>query len=448
MNSTKVLKCGMAGLAIVGTMVACNPGAQAYRANSASSSAPKAEREAVTTYALANAALQKGDTAAALAHAERAVELSPRDLGYRMLLADLYLKSGRFQSAATTFEDVLALDPTNVRAGLSAALARTAIGQRGGAIAQLDQMHSAPAADLGLAYALAGDTARAIQLLEPAAREQGAQGRVRQNLALAYALAGDWTKARTTAAQDISPDQLNDRMQQWAALAQPAGPADQVAALFGVVPAAADEGQPVRLALAPPASDGTAFAAAEPAPQPISEAPVAIAAASDAAAPAVQTAEISDWVSAAAPEAIEPTQPVYAAAVQSLVTPQPAVIKASSVQPLVQRFEAPRAKPASQRPTGRFAVQIGAYSSPAAVQRAWASTNKRFGFTGQTPLSTVVKVGKGTFHRLSVAGFTSHGEAVRACQGIKAKGGACFVRTIAGDTPLRWASRQAGARQG
>ena len=55
----------------------------------------------------------------------------------------------------------------------------------------------------GLALALAGRAAEAIAVLEAAAREQGADATVRQNLALAHALAGDWTEARTIAAQDV-----------------------------------------------------------------------------------------------------------------------------------------------------------------------------------------------------------------------------------------------------
>ena len=37
-----------------------------------------------------------------LVHAEAAVDAAPRDAGYRMLLGDLYLKNGRFQSAETS----------------------------------------------------------------------------------------------------------------------------------------------------------------------------------------------------------------------------------------------------------------------------------------------------------------------------------------------------------
>jgi hypothetical protein len=74
---------------------------------------------------------------------------------------------------------------------------------------------------------------------------------------------------------------------------------------------------------------------------------------------------------------------------------------------------------------------------------------KRFGFNDLTPLSTTVTVpGRGTFHRLSVAGFASREAAGRTCRSIQAKGGACFVRTVAGDAPVRWASRYSVGRRG
>ncbi|WP_165356598.1 SPOR domain-containing protein [Sphingosinicella sp. BN140058] len=450
MNSSKVLKFGFAGLALAGTMVACNPGTKAFRPNSVSAQQSKSEQEALAAYAKANAASQQSDFAGALVHAERAVELSPQDVGFRMLLGDLYIKNGRFHSAETTFQDVLTLDPSNVRAGLWIALTRIAVGERAAAIAQLEDMPQAPAADLGLAYALAGETVKAVSLLEPAAREAGAAARVRQNLALAYALSGDWEKARTTAAQDIAPDQLSGRLQQWAALAKPNQPAAQVAAFVGVTPAADDAGQPARLALAPTADTGTALASAEQA----EAAPVAAVYAQEAAPAAVeapvQTADMSDWVSAR--DTQEATQPVYASAVDTLVGSQPEAIRA--VAPAKQAARSFRASPAvlsrggSARGAGGFAVQLGAFSSPAAVERAWASAYKRYGFSSQTPLSTTVKLPHGVFHRLSVAGFDSRGEAAQVCASVKAKGGVCFVRAVAGDAPVQWASRYTNIRRG
>ena len=452
----KALKFAASALAIGTTMVACSPSTQAFRAASASASAAKGDQQALVAYAAAQAAVQKGDLAGALVEAERAVALSPRDMGFRMLLGDLYLKNGRFQSAETTFGDVLTLDPGNERAQLSAALAQIALGRTASALVRLDRLaESAAPGDIGLAYALAGQPQRAIALLEPAARETGANARVRQNLALSYALAGDWQKARVTAAQDVSPAELSQRLQQWAAFAQPKASWDQVASLLNVTPAH-DPGQPERLALAPAVKAPVAMAANEvPAPEPVAIAadpvPVTLAAVPAPELPAAPVSDVPAWTSAAAeaaPEPAEESRPLYAEAVQALVGPQAPTIKAS-IQATEPRFErAPRAaapKPAAApKGPGRFAVQLGAFSSASGVERAWAQAYKRYGFTGRTPYSTTVTLPKGTFHRLSVAGYASHSEASAVCRSVKAKGGACFVRAVAGDAPVRWASRYTG----
>src|SRR4051812_19743698 len=140
MNKSVALKFAVSALAIGTTMVACKPAADASHVASASSRAPKAEQQAAELHAKAQAAAQKGKPAEALGFAERAVELSPRDVGYRMTLADLYLKNGRFQSAETTFADVQRLDPGNMRAGFQIALARIALGRPAGAVAELDRI--------------------------------------------------------------------------------------------------------------------------------------------------------------------------------------------------------------------------------------------------------------------------------------------------------------------
>ena len=149
-------------------------------------------------------------------------------------------------------------------------------------------------------------------MLEPAALARGADARVRQNLALAYALAGDWLKARTTAAQDISPAQLGARMEQWAALAQPDAGSTRVAALLGVTPVA-DPGQPVRLALAPELQETRFAEAATESPVPaeiVEPAPVEVA---FEAPPTPENAIVSAPVPLATPEMR------FAEAVQALV---------------------------------------------------------------------------------------------------------------------------------
>jgi Flp pilus assembly protein TadD len=436
------------------TVVGCKPAGSLYRPASASANVVTGEAAAAKVYEQARIAVQKADLASALGFAERAVELSPRDAGYRMLLADLYLKNGRFLSAEQAFTDVLTLDPGNNRATLSLALAQVAQGKSREAMERLDRVSSAAPADAGLAYALAGQPQRAIELLGEAARAPGATARVRQNLALSYAIAGDWQKARVIASQDLSPNDVASRLEQWASFANPTSAHLQVATLLGTSPVQ-DAGQPTRLALAPSAPEAPVFAEAPAAAS--AEAPVAVAE-TQAQTFAYSPPEHGDAF--AAPAAIEavdvpasastPAKVVtgtqFAAAVTSLVnSPEPAVEPAASAARLasapIRPFVPAKAEKKARSGQGRFVVQIGAYRSAAQVEKAWSRAIRHYRL-GNEPMSTKVSIpGKGIFHRLAVSGFHTPAEAARACQSIRGKGGNCFVRANAGDAPVRWASR-------
>ena len=477
-------------LAITATMVGCS--ANIASAQLVTQSSSRSDVQAGRLADQARSAMSRGDTAGALTFVERAVEMSPSDAGYRLLMAELYLRNGRFRSAETGFRDVISLDPGNTRAAISLALVQVAQGRNGEAVGQLSQLHGrAPASDLGLAYALAGEHGRAIEILETAARAPGANGRIRQNLALAHALAGNWQQARVIAAQDVSPAELNARLQQWAAMAQPAQAWTQVASVLNVTPAE-DPGQPVRLALAPAAPEAPVYAEAAPipAPQPVVEAPVVVAAAQPVAVEqpvqfasaqpeplsqpqpyVVPEAPIRIAAATLAPARIEvPVVPAplaaptpaqeqirTTAAVRALVhTPSEIVRPSNSVAvPLRAAFARRSPVPARTerlRASGGNApvvVQLGAFSNRQNAERAWQSAEGRFGLSGTQAMTTTIDVGGRTLHRVSVAGFASRGEAVQLCEGIRARGGTCFVRATAGDSPVRWASRNArGTRRG
>jgi Flp pilus assembly protein TadD len=443
-----VHKLTASGLVMSLAVIGCTPTGHAVRPASLSAqAAPEADGDAGKLYAQAQAKVQAGNTDEALTLAERVVELAPRDIGYRMLLGDLYLKAGRFASAEAAFNDVTALEPGNVRGSLSLALTMIAQGKKMMAIAQLEQLDgNAPAGDLGLAFALAGEHVRAVSLLESAASAAGATGRVRQNLALAYALSGDWQKARTVAAQDVSSADLPARMESWANLANPNNAHMQVPTLLGVTPAAQDPGQPVRLALAAPAP--VDFAEAVPVAAPV-QAPIeaVLKPVQEAPAVPVAVAKVETPIVSPAPAVIKPIDSAkLAAAVEALVEPRPAPIKA--VAAALPAFKPARVVQFDTRPvrqaSGRFVVQIGAYRHVIQAERAWGQAQRRYGLGAKQALSTTVSLpGRGTFHRLSVAGFASPDQATRLCGTIRARGGACFVRTIAGDQPLQYAMRNA-----
>src|SRR3546814_3831767 len=157
--------------------------------------------------------------------------------------------------------------PDNDKARVGQAVARVAQGDRAGARAALAEVRNAPADDYGLALALAGDTARAVEVLEPAARGMRGTSRTRQNLALAYALDGQWAKARTVAAQDVSPADLDRRMENWARPASPEARDMQVASLLGTTPVPGAPGPPTMPALSkPPKATATPVEMASAAP--------------------------------------------------------------------------------------------------------------------------------------------------------------------------------------
>lgn len=438
-------------------------------------------------------ALHAGHLDQAIGLMEQAVALSPRDAGYRMLLADAYLKNGRFDSARATYGDVASLDPSNVRAALSVALMQVALGNPRAAIARLDDLSGrAPVADIGLAYALAGAPDRAIALLEPAARAPEATPRLRQNLALAYALSGDWRRARAVAAQDVSPADLDARLAQWAGFARAGAANVQVASLLGVTQVQ-DPGQPVRLALAP-AADDQAVALAEaapspvPAPAPAAPAPVQVAAAetppaeapafwvptaqsyqpaepaAEAPAPAPVRAATHIAVAEAAVRAAPVPAPVraaqvraapapvspqvharYAAAARTLVTPRAPLIRASVVSPTVTPLFQ-RARPQIRSGSAPIVVQLGAFSNEANAEHAWQQASARYHLGNRRPLTTTIAIGGRTLHRVSVSGFASAADAQRLCGQIRGEGGVCFVRGAAGDASIRWAARYANPR--
>ena len=434
----------------------------------------RTDRQAETLHEQAARALRAGQLGAAQNAMEQAVALSPRDSGYRQLLADIYLKQGRFASARTTYADVLELDPSNVRAGLSVALIQIAQGNPRAAAARLGDLEGrAPAADLGLAYALAGRTDRAVQILENAARSPGATPRTRQNLALAYAMTGDWRRARAVAAQDLSPAELPARLQQWAAFARPGAGQTRVAALLGVSPVQ-DPGQPVRLALAPeavPPNQAFAEAApppvpepapveADPAPAPAQAAPVRVAEARPTEAPAFWVPSAQSYQ--APPEApveardtsSEPAPPPpevrvqYASAAHNLVTPEPALIRASAVTRVpVSPFQRARPQVSIANGSAPVVVQLGAFSNDANAERAWVQASERFGLQDRRPLTTTIDINGRRLNRVSVSGFASAGDAQRLCGQIREQGGECFVRGTAGDASIRWAARYANPRQ-
>lgn len=443
----KTLRLGTAltAIGLVGALSAC--ATSGHRTpNRASIFGDKVDKTNIGIATRAQAAIEAGDHAAAVSLAERAVGNTPNDAGFRALLGNAYFSAGRFASAESAYRDSLSLLPSQPQLVLKLALVTIAQGKTDAAIAVLDGARDVlDPSDYGLALALAGQPQAAVNVLDQAARAVGADSRVRQNLALAFALTGDWTQARNVASQDIAADQLDSRIQQWMTFAKPAKASDQVASLTGFAPAAVDPGQPVRLALQQPKND-TRLAQADPVE----------------AAPMAEVAAAEVPLEPAMAEAAEPVpSPIVAAATPVIAVEQARALAEAVTAPLVEASYvapkpglSPRAASLSDarlsvrraalgRPSGnsRSVVQLGAYGSRGFVSVAWAKLAAKYpALRGYSPTTARFESPRGTVYRLSVSGFDTGTQAKQMCASLKTKGAACFVRSVAGDVPVRLAS--------
>lgn len=415
----------------------------------------RAEKEARSEAASAQQALRAGRFAEAIGHAERAVGDQPDAADYRMILGQSYLKAGRFASARDAFADTLTLAQGNGKAALNLALAQIATGDWAGARKTLDANAAViPVSDRGLATALAGDPASAVEMLGAAVRAPEADAKVRQNYALSLALAGRWREAQAVVAMDVAPADVARRILDWSTFSRPNSASDQVATLLGVTPAV-DPGLPVALALNGAArGNATALAQAQPpidsympgqaTPDSATAAPVAVADATAASAPSTAPAQqvaavgptIAGVVFAERKEVVQPLPVAYAnsAAKRRGAAPR---LTVASVVAAARGVSAPSAPRTVAR--GSFFVQLGAYDTAGVAHDAWTRATRSYaGFASHTPQGMTVSRGGKQFYRLSVGGF-ARADAVSLCQSYRSRGGTCFVRAGAGDQVAMWA---------
>ncbi len=421
---------GLSALILGGSVMGCT-GSDGARLETAGSRTPKqAEREAD----YAGKALDKHDAAAAVSHAEAAVTLARGSASYRALLGRSYLQAGRLVSARTSFEDAVSLNAHDGRVALNLALTQIALGDWQAARQTLDRYSQAiPAGDLGLAVALSGDPAGGVTILTQAARSQGADAKVRQNLALALALAGQWNAARIVAAADMSPADVDARLEHWAVFAQPTHAADQVAALLNIHPVQ-DAGQPAALALNQAPSEGVQVAhqplpPVTDAPRPVVEQPVANEHVQGTTPAPVEFADENRSSFEEQGEVVQPIPARMVRADRTAASRKQASVRLSHISQTLE--------------TDNWYVQIGAYDSLGVARDAWSRAQRRFAFfRRKTPNGMGFSKNGVDFYRLSVGGFARE-EAEATCRQYRAQGGACFVRAHAGDRVASWVSGSA-----
>lgn len=367
-----------------------------------------------------------------LAKAEARVAKSPQNASARADLAQIYLAAGRFDSAATTFEDAVSLGDQSPRTGLSLALAYIGSGRDAQALDVLSRWRDkVPAGDFGLAVALAGKPAQGVAILSDALRGGEDTAKVRQNLAYAYALDGRWAEARVVASQDVPADQLDARMGEWASRARPDQTQARVAGLLGA-PMRADPGQPAALAL-----NGVDHAPrmAEAAP-----APVQLAAAPEAELPAVQAGErfwgaSQDTAPAAAAPAAAPVAAVIPAAYEPAPVAEPAaepafapVPEAAPSRSFAETFAAAPAPKAQARANSTtHLIQLGSFRTMEGAKRAWGIYQRRNpALRDHTLRITEAEVRGRRYFRVAAEGFDRHA-AQTLCSTVKQGGGGCFA---------------------
>ena len=335
----------------------------------------------------AQKALAKGNVDKAIGLAETLVTADPRNASYRALLGQAYLRAGRFASAATTFNDAMKLGDNSVKTALSLALADIGAGHSPEAVAILNDWRDAiPAADLGLAYALAGESGRGVAILSDALRGGDTSSKVRQNLAYAFALDGRWREARVMAAQDVPPEQLDARISDWVMKARPEDSKLRVASLLRV-PLVADMGQPAALALNASgdqeqlAAETGAVKGAAPVLAATGELPAADASADTLAhyqpadAPVATTAAPTPEAFSQAFNSTPVVQPLPQIGLEAM-TPAaaPARLAIAARPKTIAHRPGLRPRHAAAKVAGRGSshlVQLGAFASEQGARRAW-----------------------------------------------------------------------------
>jgi Flp pilus assembly protein TadD len=378
-------------------------------------------------------AMAKNKTDRALQFAELAVEAEPQNRDYRALLARVYMAKGRFVSAERTLMDVMELGQVDSRTVISLALSRIAQGNTEAALLLLDSNQSIlPVSDYGLTLALAGRSIDAINVLTHAVRTDSASSRTRQNLALAYALEGRWRDARVMASQDMSQDNVNRRIAEWAQFARPGAHALRVAGLLKVNPNMSDTGQPARLALnnVSPAEFAMADVASTEVPF-------------EAQSPTLATTELAAVEPNLVPQsagfaAVEPEGEIAAAAVPVETRIEAPLIRDSVTPTKLALADVPASSASSFGKS--HLVQLGAFSSAASAKAAWTKYSAKFGALRgfQSSHSTVTLNGR-KLTRLAVMGFGNAASASATCKQIKTQGGACFVVPNGGTQSVRMA---------
>lgn len=392
----------------------------------------------------AEVALAKGKSDKAVSHAEAAVLASPRDAYTRTLLGNAYLEAGRLASAATTFQDAIALGDDSARTVISLSLAQIGMGDRAAAIYTLESHASAiDPADFGLAIALAGQPQRGVQILANSLRAGNNTAKVRQNLAYAYAMSGQWREARLMVAEDVPADKVGERMAEWGAIAHPELYRTRVATLLKVN-IVADPGQPAMLALSN--NPNVEMLAAENTAPVVEQAPEAEFAYAEEL-PAIRSAPI-ERVNLEEEEKPAP-EPAVMASAPARPIPVPTAKPAAREVAQTKAPESVPGKPSLPGPDlslarGDYNIQLGSYFSMEDAKQGWSKFQTMYPELADAErVISKARVNGKIYYRVAAVGYAR--ESARSmCSSVKRKGGGCIA--YASSNPLPGAIRNGNIR--
>jgi D-alanyl-D-alanine carboxypeptidase len=232
---------------------------------------------------------------------------------------------------------------------------------------------------------------------------------------------------------------VDQRIVQWAQYARPGAYEVRVAGLLGVKPQA-DSGQPVRLALNAAAATDVQMAAAgtvETTKIAVADTGVELAAIGPSPITGLDTAVEDSKIAVA----VADTGPAFEAPlIKAPDGPAKASVKAEKA-PVKLAIADIKPVQTSRIVSGKYLVQLGAYSSAANAKDAWGKLVAKYGvLQGFDSASSTVTVNGKKLTRLAAMGFGNKAAADAACKAIKSKGGDCMVRTVGGEpSPVQMA---------
>ncbi len=381
---------------------------------------------------LAGEALSRGDAAAAIPLAERALESSPGDVDATLVLAQAHLVDGDPVKAADLFGNILTSDKNSVEANTGLGLSLLAQQRVSDARAVLQhaaaQKTNAQAkSNIAFALTLAGAPEDAVKLLDPVALGPDSTPKLRQNFAFALVMANNRARAYEVAGYDLDGVAAARQIATWTDVAQAPFKQrlTQMAGLTVVdasAPALAQAEIKPSTVVAPVMATEKALApekmAATDLPQTGVETP---------AAESTPVEETNVYVAVA-----EPQQPVVSKPVVLKRKMAPAPVARASYED--QSSETPASKSAdltavSGEPRS-WVVQIGAVvlkSDQSA--RLEKMLQRRLGRNSGVKVVTV-DAGSGTLHRILFGEPTDRAAARNVCASLRGKGRACFTRNV------------------